>query len=469
ETETSPDTDNTSDTDSLHPDSDTMTDSESDSSEDSDTVTDSDTFPDSDSETDSWFDTETETATDTYLDTDTSTDTNSEIIIDTDSATDTDSQSDTDTGTGADTDTASDDIDTGEDTETEQIVVDTDTSPAYVATPVKEVRNHEGTITIDGFFSDWPSWDGEQFDTTFTRIVVDQHTGGAAPPEASFDVMWCDAGLYLGIAVKDSTLMTPPGTDLEMGDSIEFYIDAPPIDEGVFGPEDNWLIVPLNGNDLDSRTNLFGEDYQGHVPGGSSPGYYTEIYIPFDNFGIEEPPPPGLVLGLDVGVNDHDDASARDYKLLWYGDENNFYTPENYAKMILSNKTSTENYEEPPYNSCAVPRFVEPDSVEQISWSVYEQNTDVGDCVGGDRDAWFQFTLPAFSTIQVSAVNTEEISIWYKQLENTDCSGYTCQIQQAENDRLILTNLGADTEILLIVSASETTANTLSYITFAIQ
>ena len=131
--------------------------------------------------------------------------------------------------------------------------------------------------------------------------------------------LWNDYYLYYLIEVNDDQLVADSGSSWWHDDTVELFIDADNskteyydgINDFQYGFQPFNTTIRLGDN---SATNTSGIT---HSRIETSQGYRLEIAIPWSTLGAS--PYDGMVIGLDVHVDDDDNGQNRDAKKAWFG------------------------------------------------------------------------------------------------------------------------------------------------------
>jgi hypothetical protein len=171
-------------------------------------------------------------------------------------------------------------------------------------------------ITVDGVLNDW---------TGASAVQFSGRSNGATTYLA-----WDATNLYVAFEVTDTQLSalqtTRDSGNLWQDDAVEVYIDTRNDRATAMQPDDYQFLVNLNNGQVDLRGTGTGKDVswngtwasavrlQGTLNshGDSDTGYTVEIAIPWTQIGVT--PVTGMVLGIDLVVDDSDPASATPYQ-----------------------------------------------------------------------------------------------------------------------------------------------------------
>src|SRR2546422_562474 len=188
------------------------------------------------------------------------------------------------------------------------------TSPAIAVTvdlPVS-VYPTATPITVDGSLGEWSGATAVQF-------------SGRSNTATAY-LQWDATNLYVAFQVTDSQLnalaTTRDNATLWRDDAVEIYIDTHNDRASTLQTDDYHFLVNLNNVQRDLRGTGSGEDstwnatWQSAVQlqgtlnnnGDTDSGYTVEIAIPWAQIGVT--PVSGMILGIELAVDDSDPASA---------------------------------------------------------------------------------------------------------------------------------------------------------------
>jgi hypothetical protein len=170
-------------------------------------------------------------------------------------------------------------------------------------------------ITIDGVLDEWSAAREAGF-------------SGVSNSAIGY-VLWDATNLYVAFRVSDTQLSATrtarDDANLYLDDAVEIYIDTRNDRATTMQPDDYQFLVNLNNRQVDLRGTGTGKDVswngtwvsavrlQGTLNshGDSDTGYTVEIAIPWTQIGVT--PVTGMVLGMDLVVDDRDPTSATTY------------------------------------------------------------------------------------------------------------------------------------------------------------
>src|SRR5688572_16178681 len=154
-------------------------------------------------------------------------------------------------------------------------------------------------------------------------------TIGTPNNTVTFGTMWNSTYLYVGVRVLDANLFNDSANTWE-DDSVEIYIDANHNHGTVYDSFDRQFVKGYNDSGLSSIGSTTGVV---HAWAAITGGYSVELAIPWSNLGVT--PTPGLMIGLDVGNNDDDNAGTRDAQAVWWGTVNNYNNTSAFGHLNL--------------------------------------------------------------------------------------------------------------------------------------
>jgi hypothetical protein len=142
---------------------------------------------------------------------------------------------------------------------------------------------------------------------------------GPGDCEGHFKAMWDSDNLYLLVDVTDDSLKNDGG-DFWNNDGIEIFIDADNSKSKSYGDNDFQFHLVW-----DKNKPIIGEEKHQATQGvqfamvTKQTSYCAEIKLPWSTLKVKASA--GMMIGLDVHVNDDDDGGDRESKLAWYGKE----------------------------------------------------------------------------------------------------------------------------------------------------
>jgi hypothetical protein len=190
----------------------------------------------------------------------------------------------------------------------------------------RKLLSSNNVITVNGKLGE-PAW--------FMSGNVDQVIVGSNDVTATFNTLWDDNYLYVGVRVLDSTLHND-STNMWDDDSVEFYIDADHNQGTTYDSHDRQYILGYNDSALFSNQSTTGVLHGWSAING---GYTVELAVPWSNLGITPNAAGGTVIGFDVNVNDDNNGGARDSHLAWTGTSDDFRDTSNFGDLTLSATT----------------------------------------------------------------------------------------------------------------------------------
>lgn len=186
--------------------------------------------------------------------------------------------------------------------------------------------NISGPITVDGSLSE----SGWTVDTGVNKAV-----SGTPNNAVTYDVMWNNSYLYVGVKVLDGNLYKDSANNWE-DDSVEIYVDPGNNHATAYDANDRQFIKGYNNAALfEKNGNTSGVLHGWTAIAG---GYSVELAIPWSNLGIT--PSSGATIGLDIGINDDDNGGTRDSQLAWNGTIDNWTNTANFGDAVLSPTTT---------------------------------------------------------------------------------------------------------------------------------
>ncbi|MBN2530129.1 MAG: hypothetical protein JXR76_27305 [Deltaproteobacteria bacterium] len=376
-------------------------------------------------------------------------------------------------------DSESGDVSYDSGTDTKEIPVDTETSSELPLQRIAIAWEAATAPTIDGNIDEdeWPTLANGYLSNRADRIMLDTHSGSALqPPTTSFDVMWDDDAMYLAMRTDDGNKMVPKDDEeLINGDSFEIYIDMPRYEtDGIYirMTGENPMSPGNMESNLDDITEIrAAQQSKGHSDYMS--GYSMEVKIPWATLGVDMPTH-GLKIGFDIGFNDHDDSTNRDYKALWNGTMKNSDSTEDFGTLIFQETNAPDLIEfyttETATNSCT-------DS-GKVSWSasnhtiVWEQNvynaSDTAPCNNGEKQVWYLFRqMTTVSHLIVDTFDNRNFKTNVSLMTSpaVECKQATCISLQAvpwpQNDdssifqRYVIDNSAMNANITIVISAKD--------------
>lgn len=193
-----------------------------------------------------------------------------------------------------------------------------------VQNPVEtaEAKLASEAITIDGKL-DEALWNIEYF------IEKDVH--GTGNNESTVGVLWDKDFLYIGVRVLDDILINE-SIQAYQDDSVEIYLDGNHNKGLTYDEADRQYIVRFDDPVLfEQKGKTDGVKFaQSQIDGG----YEVEIAIPWTQLHLTEVAS-GIMIGLDIGVNDDDTDYARDSQTMWSGTADNWQSTERFGDLTL--------------------------------------------------------------------------------------------------------------------------------------
>ena len=174
--------------------------------------------------------------------------------------------------------------------------------------------------TIDGNLNEA----GWNLATTANKTTI-----GAPNNTVTFGAMWDATNLYIGVKVLDANLFNDSANTWE-DDSVEVYIDANHNHGTTYDSFDRQFVKGYNDTSLSSIGSATGVV---HAWAAIAGGYNVELAIPWSNLGIT--PTAGMMIGLDVGNNDDDNAGTRESQAVWWGTVNDYNNTSGFGNLNL--------------------------------------------------------------------------------------------------------------------------------------
>lgn len=148
--------------------------------------------------------------------------------------------------------------------------------------------------------------------------------------------VWDNTNLYLYIEITDNTLTNDSGNWYE-DDGAEVYIDG---DDSRLGSYDKVNDYQWGFNWGDTKIGSGGSNASGQASsisfaiGTLAGGYTVEIAIPWTVIGAT--PAAGKFIAMEMGINDNDNGSGTENKLLWFGaTDMAWQNPSSFAQVTL--------------------------------------------------------------------------------------------------------------------------------------
>ena len=195
-------------------------------------------------------------------------------------------------------------------------------------------------ITVDGVLNEWSGAPAAQF--------------SGRSNSATAYLQWDDTNLYVAFQVTDprlnATRTARDAGDIYLDDSVEVYVGTAYDRASTMQPDDYQFLVNLNNAQGDLRGTGAGKDagwnaiwqsavrLQGTLNANADTdgGYTVEIAIPWAQIGVI--PVSGMVLGIELAVNDSDPASTPSSDHFdWAG-----IAPNSYAQPTLWKRVQLE-------------------------------------------------------------------------------------------------------------------------------
>lgn len=175
-----------------------------------------------------------------------------------------------------------------------------------------------------------PTIDGNLNESGWSLITTaSKNTIGTPNNTVTFGAMWDNTNLYIGVKVLDANLFNDSANTWE-DDGVEVYIDANHNHSTTYDAFDRQFVKGYNDTGLSSIGSTTGVV---HAWAAIAGGYNVELAIPWSNLGIT--PTAGMMIGLDVGNNDDDNAGTRESQLVWWGTVNNYNNTSGFGHVSL--------------------------------------------------------------------------------------------------------------------------------------
>jgi hypothetical protein len=219
------------------------------------------------------------------------------------------------------------------------VIVNNDTLPPVSAPPSSNVVVPQALmpITVDGIMTEWSG----------AAVSFNGLSNGATAY-----LQWDATNLYVAFLVTDmqlsATRSTRDAADLWADDTVEVYLDTLGDRATSLQPDDYQFSVNLNNTQGDFRgargwkdvswngTWMSAVSRQGSVNshGDLDSGYVVEIVIPWAEVGVT--PFSGMVLGIDLVVNDSDTAGSPAFNTFdWAGITGSYARPNLWKQIQL--------------------------------------------------------------------------------------------------------------------------------------
>ena len=408
----------------------------------------------------------------------------------TDSSTgDTDTDNETDTPTTSLTDTDSYVIDS------DSIVYDTESDTESPLARTTIAWEPIGTVVIDGALNDWPTSNGARFPNRLSRIILkkaDSGEGSATVPICSFEQMWDQQFLYIAIRCEDKPTQAATADALSRGDSVEIYLDVSDLQSAGNDSVPTQLSIGFSGDALSpilrrSVPSLKNIRIAQRATGATTTGFTIETAIPWSSLNIPSPAP-NSEIGYDIGVNDWDTGTTRDFKLMWSGTTNNYISSADFGRLRLMPEPAPElsaiedgkvfvDHKDASTNSCEQPRSVlwqlDPHykhPIKAVLWSYYLNVINENCTPNADADVWFSVNVPAYKTVYIEPFNNREFDIAFWQKTSEGCDTMVCNEMAQNNDGVYFITNDADNELTatVVVSTGNIKDDDLTYFTFEV-
>lgn len=183
--------------------------------------------------------------------------------------------------------------------------------------------------SIDGIGNEW---------SQTAHNITNALSGTISSPNdlsGTFQIQWDNNYLYLFGNIQDNNLIND-SANIYQDDGIEVYIDGGNEKATTYDANDHQLMFRVNDNDVHyysgGQINPAGVNFAQSTTGT---GYAMEIRIAWSFIGVS--PTDGMLIGIDVHVNDDDDGGDRDKKIAWHATiDQSWNNPSLFNTMELS-------------------------------------------------------------------------------------------------------------------------------------
>ncbi len=229
---------------------------------------------------------------------------------------------------------------------------------ARAASPVDATRI-SSPIVVDGHVD--TAWEG-RLTQGISKVVLGT-VSSTADLSGTYGVLWDADNLYLLVEVKDDSLRNDSAAVFD-DDGVDLYLDLNHDRGTTYGPDD--FLFQFGHGDTVVR-----EAKQNATTGATvasvviTGGYRLEAKIPWSTLG--KVPTAGLVIGLDVFLNDDDDGAGRDGQVSWNSPDANAYLyPDRFGDCRLVTSTGpVAGYT----TAASIPAPIVIDGVAEAAWS----------------------------------------------------------------------------------------------------
>lgn len=211
-----------------------------------------------------------------------------------------------------------------------------DVTDDIVAVLPPSIAHAESALTLDG---------EKESAYLYSYNVETVLSGDLLPGEtpSSWSAVWTNDYLYVHVSVIDQNLNNDSGNSWWEDDGVEIFIDA-----------DNSKATSYDNNDFQwgflwNTTDVVegGNNPTGSIVGvefiivETTNGYNLEVAIPWTTMTVS--PEEGLIIGIDVAINDDDDGDARDNKYSWNAIEDaGWQDPSYFGEAVLATGPSLD-------------------------------------------------------------------------------------------------------------------------------
>lgn len=183
-------------------------------------------------------------------------------------------------------------------------------------------------ITIDGAAES--AWYG-RLTSAVTNVVLGS-VASSSDLSGNYGLLWDNTNLYLLVEVQDDSLRNDSAAVFD-DDAIDLYLDLNHDAGTSYGPDD--FMFQLGYGDTvvqEAKHNATTGAAVASVP--TPGGYRLEAKIPWSTLG--KTPTTGMIVGLDVFINDDDTGGVRDAQMSWNSPDANAYLyPDRFGDALL--------------------------------------------------------------------------------------------------------------------------------------
>ena len=192
--------------------------------------------------------------------------------------------------------------------------------------------------------------DGNLNEKTWEHLYpVTKMTLGTTSNKAWFGVAWDSKNLYLAVKAIDSTSFTNLNLPW-VNDAVEVFVDGDNNKAGKYDEHDTQIGITFGKDEVTEGSGVKANVIQKSRK--TADGYVLEAALEWESIGVK--PEEGIIIGLDVAVNDNQKGSGRESVLRWSGRDNNWISTAKFGEIKLSKtqETAWENESEisKPFN-----------------------------------------------------------------------------------------------------------------------